>query len=169
MAITRREEQRLLSHEELESVAPTHHPELGSLPPDALRALAFRLRAHHKRARDLIREAARARRGKGEARAATGAAEKLSQKKQAFAAGLRRVNAQFARLEAEQRRARNTEALREALARRRAARPHHPRPGRHAGGGMRDTSQDRAHPGPDPRAIGSISQATRVNQARRDG
>jgi hypothetical protein len=169
MAITRREEQRLLTHEEQESLAPTHHPQLGVLPPEELRALAFRLRGHRKRARDLIREAARARRGKGEARAATGAAEKLSHKKQVFAAGLRRVNAQFARLEAEQRRGRNAEALREALARRRAARPHHPRPGRHAGGGMRDTSEDRAHRGPDPRAIGSISQATKASQARRDG
>jgi hypothetical protein len=169
MAITRREEQRLLTHEELEGLAPTHHPLLGTLTSEDLRALAFRLRTHHKRARDLIREAFRARRGKGEARSATAAAEKLSEKKQVFAAGLRRVNAQFARLEAEQRRARNTDALRQALERRRAARPHHPLPGRHAREGMRDTSEDRAHPGPDPRTIGSISQATRVNQARRDG
>ncbi|WP_439594560.1 hypothetical protein [Falsiroseomonas sp.] len=182
MAITRKEEQRLLSHEEAQLLAPSHHPELAALSAEELRALAERLRAAHRRARDLVREAQRSRRGKGvpvrgEAvatpRAATAAAEKLSQKKQVFAAGLRRVNAQFARkAEARQQgraQARNAQALREALARRRAARPHHPQPGRTAGRGMRDTSPVDVHLGPDPRAIGSISQATRNNQARRDG
>jgi hypothetical protein len=169
MAITRREEQRLLAPEESAILASTHHPELGALSHEELRSLAFRLREQHRRARDLIREAARARRGKGEARGAAAAAGTLSHKKQVFAAGLRRVNAQFSRLESAQRRAANTAALRAALERRREARPHHPQPGRTASRGMRDTSEARAHPGPDPRAIGSISQATRDNQARRDG
>ncbi|MBU8546341.1 MULTISPECIES: hypothetical protein [Roseomonadaceae] len=175
MAITRKEEQRLLSHEESQLVAPSHHPALAELSPDDLRALAQRLRTEHGRARDLVREASRARRGKGDARGAASAAEKLLQKKQAFAAALRRVNAQFARKSEvrQERRAtrqaeRNTAALRQALARRQAQKPHHPQPGRTAGKGMQDTSPMEVHPGPDPRAIGSISQATRNNQARRD-
>ncbi|MGX9964326.1 hypothetical protein ACVFYP_13430 [Roseomonas sp. F4] len=175
MAITRKEEQRLLSHEEAKLLAPSHHPALADLSPEELRALAQRLRAEHGRARDMVREASRARRGKSEARGAASAAEKLSQKKQVFAAALRRVNGQFARKAEvrQERRAtrqaeRNTAALRQALARRKAATPHHPAPGRSAGKGMRDTSHVEMHPGPDPRAIGSISQATRDNQARRD-
>ncbi|MDP3419183.1 hypothetical protein [Falsiroseomonas sp.] len=169
MAMTRREEQRLLSHEEATMVAPSHHPELGQLSADDLRALAERIRAQQRRARDLVREAQRARRGKGEARGAANAAERLSEKKQVFAAALRRVNAQFARAEDARKQTRAAQGLRQALERRRAARPHHPQPGRTAGNGMRDTSHTQAHPGPDPRAIGSISQATRNNQARRDG
>ncbi|MBU8536348.1 hypothetical protein [Falsiroseomonas tokyonensis] len=178
MAITRKEEQRLLSHEEAALLEPSHHPALAALPAEELRALAERLRGAHRRARDLVREAQRSRRGKGvpvrgEAvatpRAATAAAEKLSQKKQVFAAALRRVNAQFARQADRRSKDRNAEALRAALARRRSARPHHPQPGRTPGRGMRDTSPMEVHPGPDPRAIGSISQATRDNQARRDG
>lgn len=169
MAITRKEERRLLSHDEATMLAPTHHPELAQLSPEDLRNLVERLRAQQRRARDLVREATRARRGKGEARGSSTSAERLSEKKQVFAAALRRVNAQFARAEDARRHARAAEGLRRALERRRAAQPHHPQPGRHAGTGMRDTSEDRAHPGPDPRAIGSISQATRNNQARRDG
>jgi aminopeptidase N len=176
MAITRKEEQRLLSHEEARLVAPSHHPALAELSPDDLRALAQRLRTEHGRARDMVREASRARRGKGEARGAASAAEKLLQKKQVFAAALRRVNGQFARkaeVRQERRAARqaerNTAALRQALERRRAQKPRHPQPGRTPGKGMRDTSHVEVHPGPDPRAIGSISQATRDQQARRDG
>lgn len=169
MAITRREEQRLLSHEEATLVAPSHHPELGQLSADDLRALAERIRAQQRRARDLVREATRARRGKGEARGAATSAERLSEKKQVFAAALRRVNAQFKRAEDARKPKGAAQGLRQALERRRAARPHHPQPGRSANKGMRDTSHTEAHPGPDPRAIGSISQGTRNNQARRDG
>lgn len=175
MAITRKEELRLLSRAEAELLAPSHHPALAELPPEALRQLAQRLRTEHARARDLVREARRARQGKGEARAATASAEKLLQKKQVFAAGLRRVNAQFShRAEAREDRrvarkaGRNLAALRQALERRQAETPHHPQPGRTAHRGMRDTSPMEVHPGPDPRAIGSISQATKNNQARRD-
>ncbi len=143
MAITRKEEQRLVSHEEAVLLAPSHHPELGQLSPEDLRALAERLRAQQHRARDLVREATRARRGKGEARGAATSAERFSEKKQVFAAALRRVNAQFQRAEDARRSKRAAKGLRQALQRRRAAQPHHPQPGRHAGQGMRDSQAHR--------------------------
>jgi hypothetical protein len=99
MAMTQREERALLSAAEFELVAPTHYPALGSLPPAELRRIATRLRDQHARARDLLREGRRARRGKGDARgAATAQAERLAVKKQAFAAALKRVNRRFATL-----------------------------------------------------------------------
>lgn len=168
MAITRKEEQRLLSNDETEMMEQTRHPQLAQLDPEALRSLAFRLRAQHNRARDLVREARRVSKGKSEARGASAWPDRLLEKKQVFAGGLRRVNAQFARVADSRRKQRNTDALRDALERRRAAQPHHPQAGRHAKRGMRDISHTPAHPGRDPLTIGSVSQATRDNQARRD-
>lgn len=170
MALTLREERALLGHEGFALVAPSHYPAIESLPPEALRALALRLRAAHARARDLIREGRRARRGKGEARAAAGQeAEKATRRKQAFAAALKRVNARFEALARERRRAARQTALREALARRQAMRPHHPAAGDSAHGGMRNLPDGRRRSRVNPGVIGSVGRQTRNAQARRDG
>jgi hypothetical protein len=99
MATTQREERALLGEAGFALVVPTHYPALAALPADELRALAGRLRAEHARARDLLREGRRARRGKGDARAASSAeAGKLTRRKQVYAAALKRVNSRFAAL-----------------------------------------------------------------------
>jgi hypothetical protein len=170
MATTQREERRLLGHEGFALVAPSHHPAIAQLPPEELRALAGRLRAAHDKLRDLIREARRARRGKGSARsAAAQEAEKATQRKQIYAAALKRVNRRFEALTHDRIKEANRQALKEALARRQAMRPHHPQPGATPGTGMRDKASNRRRAGVRPATIGSVSQQNKAAQARRDG
>lgn len=169
MATTIREERTLLSHEEFSLIEPTHYPAIKALPADDLRNLATRLRDHHNRARDLLRAGRRARAGKGEPRAAAAAlGARLAQKKQSFAAALKRVNSRFEAITAERRRAENTASLRAALARKNAQRAAHPSTGASAGEGMRHKGGARPGWKVDPRRVGSIGQATRNAQARRD-
>jgi hypothetical protein len=169
MAVTQREERALLGHEGFALVAPSHYLAIETLPAEELRALAARLRAAHAKARDLIREGRRARRGKGEARAAAGKeAEKATRRKQVFAAALKRVNSRFEALTRERRRAEHQAALRAALARRQAMRAQHPAPGVTAHHGMRSTPSGRRRTQVNPGVIGSVSQQNKAAQARRD-
>jgi hypothetical protein len=118
MATTQREERTLLGHDAFTLVAPSHYPALRALPAEELRGLAARLREQHGRIRDLLREGRRAKRGKGDARAAaTAEADKATRRKQVYAAALKRVNARFAELEHDRRREANRAALQAALAR----------------------------------------------------
>lgn len=165
-------ERRLLSQDEHDFVARSHYPALGDLPREELVPLARWLRERRARARDIVRGRRRVRSGKAEPRAA--AAEPpsergLSAKKQVFARALRRVNGRIERLRAEDRRARNTQRLREALERKQTAPVHHPEPGRTPGEGMRPIDNDSRMTAVDPREVGSVSQAVRDAQARRDG
>lgn len=169
MAITRREERGLLSSAEFELIGPSHHPQVAALDGEALRALATRLREGHGQARDLLRAGRRARSGKGEARAASSVShEKLSRKKQVFAAALKRVNARFEELAGERQRREHRAALRAALERRRATRPSHPASGWTAGSGMRAKGSARRDRTINSGRIGSVSQANKAAQARRD-
>ncbi len=169
MATTQREERALLGHDGFALVAPSHLPALASLPPEELRALAARLRAEHAKLRDLIREGKRARRGKGEARAAAGAeAGKASRRKQVYAAALKRVNKRFDDLTHERRRAENRAALKAALARRQAQRAQYPSAGFGAGGGMRSKASRKGARGVNPGQVGSVSAQNKRAQARRD-
>jgi hypothetical protein len=170
MATTQREERALLGHDAFKLIEPTHYPALGALSGEELRTLATRLREQHAKARDLIREGKRAKRGKGDARAAaTAEAGKATRRKQVYAAALKRVNARFAEIDEDRRREANRAALKAALARKQAARAAHPQGGFTAGRGMRAKPSGRGHPGVNPGRIGSVSQQTRNNQARADG
>jgi hypothetical protein len=170
MAHTQREERTLLGHAGFELVAPSHHPALTALPADELRALAARLRAEHAKLRDLIREGRRARRGKGEARAAASAeAGRASERKQVYAAALKRVNKRFEELDQERRRAASRAALKAALARRQAQRAQRPDAGFAAGQGMRSKANRKGAAGVHGARIGSVSAQNKRAQARRDG
>ena len=164
-------ERRLLSQDEYPFVARSHYPALGDVPRGELVPLARWLRERRARARDIVRGRRRIRSGKAEPRAAAEPPSErgLSAKKQVFARALRRVNSRIERLRAEEKRARNTRKLREALERKRAAPVHHPEPGRTADEGMRPMDNDTRVTTVDPRQVGSVSQAVRDAQARRDG
>jgi hypothetical protein len=170
MAATRREERTLLGEAGFALIAQTHYPEIESLPADELRSIAARLRAEHGRVRDLLREGRRARRGKGDARAASSAeADRATRRKQVYAAALKRVNRRFADLAHERLRAEHRAKLKAALARRQAMQATHPSAGRTAREGMRAKASGRGHSGVNPRRVGSVSQANKAAQARRDG
>lgn len=164
-------ERKLLAEDEYDPVARSHHPAVQELARDDLVELARWLRSRRARARDIVRERRRVRRGKAEPRGA--AAEPpsergLSAKKQIFARALRRVNGRIERLRAEEKRGRAVANLREALERKRTAPVHHPSPGRTAGEGMRPQDSQEPTVQTDPREIGRVSQFVRDAQARRD-
>jgi len=101
-------ERRLLSEDELGPVAQSHYPELESLSRDQLIDLARWLRARRARARDIVHDRRRVRRGKAEPRnpaAETPSERGLAAKKQVFSHSLRRVNSRLNRLLADERHA----------------------------------------------------------------
>lgn len=97
-------ERRLLSEDELGPVARSHYPELEGLSREQLIELARWLRSRRARARDIVRDRRRVRRGKADPRnpAAEPPSERgLTAKKQVFSHSLRRVNARLNHLLAE--------------------------------------------------------------------
>lgn len=90
MATTRANETKLLNEAERALVTPSHYPELAALPPGEVVTLAKRLREQHDRLRGGVRDARRAKRGKGEAQSGLND-EHAARKKQIFAAALKRV------------------------------------------------------------------------------
>ncbi|MFM7690404.1 MAG: hypothetical protein ACKPAC_13260 [Alphaproteobacteria bacterium] len=170
MAISQREERDLLGHDAFSLIAPTHQPAIAALPPDELRAIATRLRAEHAKLRDLIREGHRAKRGKGDARAAANAeAGKATRRKQVYASALKRVNSRFDELTQERRREEHRAALKAALARRQAQRAHHPGSGFGAGAGMQNKGNAKGRNHVHGARVGSVSAQNKRAQARRDG
>ncbi len=164
-------ERRLLAEGELDPLRRSHYPELEELSPDEVVELAQWLRGQHGRARDIIRERRRVRRGKADPRGAgrdTPSERGLAAKKQVFARALKRVNARLAQITAAARQARALAALREALHRKDSARPHHPAAGETATAGMRSLHNRKARPVVHGARIGGVSQAGRVAQAARD-
>jgi hypothetical protein len=164
-------ERGLLAEDELIPVENSHYPALETLPHEDLVVLARWLRDRHNRARDIIRDRRRVRRGKAEIRgtATESASERgLAAKKQVFARGLKRVNARLAQIAAERKRARAMAAMQEALARRQAAPVHHPTAGMTAGVGMAARSRTRPRGIITGGRVGSVSQAGRIAQAAKD-
>jgi hypothetical protein len=171
MAIPSKSERSLLSHEEYDAIRGSHHPEIYALDLAGLRALQGRLRQMRDKERTLTRQKQRERRGKAEPRGGSfpGTAEHPLQRKQVFAGALKRVNKEAARIRKLEALAANIDAARRALTLRRAANfETYPAAGDTANDGMRPQPSQRRRTKVPPKQIGSISQATKVAQARRD-
>src|SRR6516164_7386414 len=123
MSIPCKFERSILSYDEHEIILRSHHPEIYDASPDDLRALRQRLREMRDKERTLAREKRRAVRGKGAQRGASfpGTAEHPLQRKQVFAAALKRVSKEIGRMHKLEARTAHIEAARRALAMRRAA------------------------------------------------
>ena len=164
-------ERSLLSHEEFETIRLTHHPAIYDVEAAELEAMRPRLRKLRDKERTLSRQKRRERRGKAEARGASfpGTAEHTSQRKQVFAAALKRVNRELSRLHNLAARTAHVEAARKALALSRAANfiPHPPA-GATANEGMVPKASTRRRKIIPGAKIGRVSQATKVAQAVRD-
>ena len=153
MSVPCKFERSILSYDEHEIVLRSHHPEIY----DASLTLA-----HEKR---------RAVRGKGAQRGASfpGTAEHPLQRKQVFAAALKRVSKEIGRMHKLEARTAHIEAARRALAMRRAGQfPTRPPTGDTPSEGMRALPSRRRRTRVPPARIGSVSQATKNAQARRD-
>ncbi|MBP0446373.1 hypothetical protein J8J14_16485 [Roseomonas sp. SSH11] len=172
MANTIRQERRILTDAEFETVAASHYPAICDMPREELVSLARRLREYHGKARDLTHHRRREQRGKAEPRGTTPAPSEAgtSRKKQVFAAALKRLNRQIARLDDLDRGPSQGEIARRALEMKRAnQRRHHPSAGRSAGRGMQARPSTAPTLRTDPREIGRVSQFVRDAQLRRDG
>jgi hypothetical protein len=171
MSLPCKSERSRLSHDEYALVRVTHHPAIYELSPDELHALKARLREQRNKARALARQKHRELRGKAEPRGKSfpGTADQPSQRKQIFAAALKRINKELDRLHKLEARTAHVEAARAALAQYRAAKfVHHPAAGPTPHGGMRPRARLHRRTKVPGSKIGSISQATRVAQAIRD-
>jgi hypothetical protein len=163
-------EDDILGGAERDAVRQSRHPELQTLEREAVLALARRLREYRDKARTIAADRRRAHRGKAAPRGAgpAPAEEGVLLKKQAFAAALKRVNSRIAALQGNDRRARTTDTLRAALARKKAAPRHHPSGGATAGRGMQALDEKRQMTDVNPGQVGSVSQQVKNNQAARD-
>ena len=171
MSITCRLERSLVSHDEFDLIRVTHHPFIYELDPEQLQATRIRLREWRSKEGTVARQKRRELRGKAEPRGSgfPGTVERPSRRKQVFAAALKRVDRELARRRQLEARALHVEAARQALALRRSANfVHRPDPGMTAGEGMRPLPSRRRRAKISPGKIGSISQAVKAAQARRD-
>jgi hypothetical protein len=160
-----------VSHEEYELIRNSHHPEIYDLDLAAMRALQSRLRQMRDKERSLKSQKQRERRGKAEPRGGSfpGTVEQPLKRKQVFANALKRVNKEIERTRNAEAREANVAAAKRALALRRAANfTTYPAAGNTANTGMISRPSRRRMTKISRKRIGSISQATKVSQAKRD-
>jgi hypothetical protein len=171
MSLPCKSERRRLNHDEFGLVRLTHHPAIYELTLDELQALKLRLREQRNKERALARQKQRELRGKAEPRGKSfpGTADQPLQRKQIFAAAVKRINKELDRLHNLAARTAHVEAARAALAQHRAAKfVHHPPAGPTPDDGMLPRVRVRRYTRVPGSKIGSISQATKIAQAVRD-
>jgi hypothetical protein len=171
MSVPCKFERSLLSHDEHETIRLTHHPAIYEIETAELEAMRPRLRKMRDKERTLGRQKRRESRGKAEARGTSfpGTAEHASERKQVFAAALKRVNKELGRLHNLAARTAHVEAARKALALHRAANfTAYPPAGATADEGMVPKASSRRRKIIAGAKIGRVSQATKVAQAIRD-
>ena len=171
MSIPCKFERSILSHDEYEIILRSHHPGIYDAQLDDLRALRQRLRDMRSRERTLARQKRRESRGKAAPRGGSfpGTAEHPWQRKQVFAAALKRVNREIDRIGKLEAKSTHVAAARRALAMFRAAQfPPRPPAGDTASEDMRPQPGQRRRTRVPPAKIGSVSQATKNAQAARD-
>src|ERR1700730_7952610 len=171
MSIPCKFERSILSYDEHEVILRSHHPEIYDAGLDDLKALRQRLRDMRDKERTLARESRRAVRGKGESRGGSfpGTAEHPLQRKQVFAAALKRVSKEIGRMQKLDARTEHIAAARRALAMRRAAQfPSRPPTGDTAGEGMRPSPNQRRRTREAPGNLGRVCLTLRNTKAAPD-
>ena len=171
MSIPCKFERNIVSFDEHEVIMQSHHPRIYEVSLDDLKVLRQRLRDMRDKEQTLASEKRRVARGKAAPRGASfpGTPERPLQRKQVFAAALKRVNAEIARMQKLQVRTAHIEAARRALAMRRAAQfPPRIPTGDNAKEGMRPLPSQRRPTRVPPAKVGRVSQATKNRQAAHD-
>jgi hypothetical protein len=171
MSVPCKFERSLLSHEEYETIRLTHHPAIYDIEVGELEAIRPRLRKMRDKERTLGRQRRREALGKAETRGASfpGTAEHPSERKQVFAAALKRLNKELGRLHNLAARAADIEAARKALALHRVANfTTYPPAGITASEGTAPKASTRRRKIIGGAKIGRVSQATKDAQAVRD-
>ena len=162
------DERRLLAADEYERIARSQHPNLASLQRDELLDLVRWLREQRGKFKGQIHR--RVRGGKAAQNDADKPASErgLAAKKQVFARALKRANSHLDRVLATEKRTAMQAGMQAALERKRRAPRHHPSSGRRARRGAQPIENPKGADIVPPSTVGSISQAGRVAQARRD-
>jgi hypothetical protein len=171
MTIAAASERRFLSHEEAEIVGSTHYPALADIDADGLRESQGRLRDLRDKARAIARRKRREAAGLRDRGppVSTDATEHAARRKQIFSQALKRANRQLGRLDHAAARARTARGVQKALAlKRREEAAERPGSGRHARTGMRPNPSLRRAMGVPGSKVGSVSQAGKAAQAKRD-
>jgi hypothetical protein len=171
MAISLKQERSLVSHDEYGAIEKSHHPEIYALSLSEMQELQTRLRGMRDKERTLTRQMQRERRGKAEPRGGSfpGTADQPMKRKQVFSSALKRLNKEIERLRNLEARAANVDAARRALALRRAVNlANYPAAGDTSNEGMKSLPNRRRLTRISRKRIGSVSQATKAAQARRD-
>jgi len=168
MSVPCKFERSLLSHDEHETIRLTHHPSIYEIETAELEAMRPRLRKMRDKERTLGRQKRRESRGKAEARG-TSFPGTASERKQVFAAALKRVNKELSRLHNLAARTAHVEAARKALALHRAANfTAYPPAGATADEVMVPKASSRRRKVTSGAKIGQVSQATKAAPAIRD-
>ena len=170
MSAPRKFELSILNHDETTLIRTSHHPDIGEADRAALEDLKSSLRKLRDKERTVAFGRRRISKGKAEPRGqnVSGTAEHSLHRKQVFAAALKRVNKELARLQKFEAKKELGEAARRALALRRAqqfARPANEPTSRE---GMTAIPSRRRNIKLPRSTIGRVSQANKRAQARRD-
>lgn len=171
MSLSSKAERSLLGHDDWEVVKQTHHPAIHDLSRAELDDLLHRLRVLRSRERTLLRQTARGARGKARPRGGSfpGNVEHPARRKQVFASAVRRVNSEFSRLkQLEAKDALIAAAHRAWSLRSSAGSFERPANEATANEGIRSKPNRRRRSHIPGSQIGSVSQANKTAQARRD-
>ncbi|MDQ0349860.1 hypothetical protein [Ancylobacter vacuolatus] len=170
MSLTNKAERSLISHEEYEIVRLTHHPDIYDVAGEDLQATRKRLRDLQEKERTLAREKRRISRGKAEPRGGSfpGTQERPSQRKQVFAAAVKRLSREIDRRARIAARAPQAEIAERALAMRRENFNASHAAADTANEGMQVIASRRRRTTVHPGKVGRVSQRTKAAQARRD-
>lgn len=171
MSAACRFERSVLSHDEWTIVATTHHPAILGQDRAALLDTLARLRDMRDKERTFAFHRRRESRGKAGPRgdAFPGTAARPSERKQVFAAAVKRLNREIARIDAVAARDSLTRAAHRALALRRAALRDRVRPlDATASDGMAVRQNSKARSKVQGARVGRASAATKRSQASRD-
>lgn len=171
MTLPIKAEAALMRRDELEILAPTHHPAIADADSRELADIRIRVRGLLDKERTLVRGMRRGIRGKAEPRGGSfpGEVEKPARRKQVLAAALQRLNKELARRRAVEARETMKAAARRALALKGDdAAGGAPASGRTGGEGMRPVENQKGRTGVNRDKVGSISQRTKNAQAAKD-
>lgn len=172
MAITRTEEARALSADEMELVSKSHHPDVQDLSDKELSDLVRLVRDRRDKAQSEANRRRREMRGKSAAKGARASADDTGSrvKTEVLAMAMRRLNGETQRRERLASREELAQNAQNALAMRRQAEADAPARsgGRTASKGMKANESGRARRITAPKKVGSVSQQTKNSQAKRD-
>lgn len=170
MSIPCKFELSILKHDEQELILKTHHPMVGEMEGSDLASIRGRLRNMRDRERTMAQHRKRETKGTADQRGKsfTGTAEHAKQRQSVFTSAIRRVSSELARIRKFEAREELGERARRALALRRARQFDRPESEQTSREGMRPIPSRRRKTKVHPGKIGSVSQANKSTQARRD-